>query len=75
MDESIFEGVHCYLPRPGLDNLEDGDGKMTMVHAWMGHRDTQSNGDKEKDTPSMDEGDLDPVSSKSTLVEPSYKGL
>ena len=46
-----------------------------MVHAWMGHRDTQSNGDKEKDTPSMDEGDLDPVSSKSTLLEPSYKGL
>ena len=74
MDKSIFEGVHCYLTWPQLDGCEDSD-RNKDNNLWMDNKDS---GDEEMDTLPLAgtyEGDLDPVMSMSTLLEPTFKAL
>ena len=65
-----------YLPGPGLNGLEDGDHDKEDSVPWIDAHGSVDN--EQMDTlplPSTYEGDLDPVMSKSTLLEPRYKVL
>ena len=79
MDKRVFskekESTATFLGLAGMV-CEDGDRDKEDIGPWMDAHGSVD--DEQMDTlplPSTYEGDLDPVTSKSTLLEPRYKVL